>query len=125
MEVLLFLSVLLLIFTANFVEIEDFAEPTNFEFMLIMSGDSVADEQMASDILEAVELMDTDEGQEISLLTVMLSSNQHSRLFVLPSSGSVKHPDPPGSVKQTSPIAMPKVKMASFTSSGRVSAGSR
>ena len=79
----------MLLSTANFVPVDDFAEldavagPTDFGFLLIMSADSVANKAMALEIIESVEALDAGDCNCISLYVVSLNASGYREIAAL------------------------------------------
>ncbi len=84
----MFSVILILLSTASFVPINNFAEldavasPTDFGFLLIMSTDSVANKNMALEIVESLQFLDVEDG-DISLYAVSLNASGYSEIAAL------------------------------------------
>ncbi len=84
----MFSVMLILLSTTSFVPINDFAEldavasPTDFGFLLIMSADSIANKNMALEILESLQFLDVGDG-DISLYVVSLNASGYSEIASL------------------------------------------
>jgi len=85
----LFSFLLILLSVGNFVPIDNFAEldaiagPTDFGFLLIMSGDSTANKTMELEIIEAVEMIDTGEDTRIFLYCISMNASGYSEIACL------------------------------------------
>ncbi|MCK5035059.1 MAG: hypothetical protein KAS73_04130 [Candidatus Sabulitectum sp.] len=84
----MFSVILILLSTTSFVPIDDFAgldavaNPTDFGFLLIMSADSIANKNMALEIVESLQFLDAGEG-DISLYVVSLNASGYSEIAAL------------------------------------------
>lgn len=80
---------MVLLSTTNFVPVDDFAEldavagPTDFGFLLIMSGDSTANKAIALEIVEAVEAIGTGDDVRIFLYSISMNASGYSEIACL------------------------------------------
>ncbi|MCK5131654.1 MAG: hypothetical protein KAR40_05820 [Candidatus Sabulitectum sp.] len=85
----MFPALLILLSTTSFVPIEDFAEldavagPADFGFLLIMSGDSIANKAMAIEIVQSLEVLETGGCTQISLYCVSMNASGYSEMAEL------------------------------------------
>lgn len=85
----MFLTILILLSTTDFVPIEGFADldavagPTDFGFLLIMSDDSLANKTMALEIVQSIENLDTEDSVHISLYSISMNASGYSEIAAL------------------------------------------
>ena len=82
-------ALLVLLSTANFVPVDDFAEldaiadPMDFGFLLIMSADSVANKAMALEVAESGEALNAGDSVSISLYFVSMNASGYREIASL------------------------------------------
>ena len=67
----------------SFTELDALANPTDFGLLLVMSADSLANKAMATSIIEAINIINTDDSVDVSLYFASMNASGYNEIASL------------------------------------------